>query len=96
MKIVGGTLPAGCRDRIYALRKDQNTRYERFAAIDARGQFIIENLAPGEYEIRVGPFCPDPEIRQRFESVKKRVFVGSDNQQPVTFVVDLSRKEEDK
>jgi hypothetical protein len=64
--------------------------------MDARGQFVIKNLAPGEYEIRVSAGCPDPEIYQRFSSVRKRVFVGGDNQQPFTFVVDLSRKEEDK
>jgi hypothetical protein len=96
MKVVGGTLPADCRFWIYALGTGQNAEYSRNAIIDARGQFVIENLAPGEYEIRVYAGCPDPEIGQRFSSVRKRVFVGGDNQQPFTFVVDLSRKEEDK
>src|SRR5262245_22286701 len=96
MKVVGGTLPADCRGYVIALRADQNAEYSQSAWSDARGQFVIENLAPGEYEIRVSPRCPDPEISQRFPSVKKRVFVGGDNQQPVTFVVDLSRKEGDK
>jgi protocatechuate 3,4-dioxygenase beta subunit len=96
MKVVGGTLPADCRFSIYALRADQNAEYSQSAWTDDRGQFVIENLAPGEYEIRVMPHHPDPEIRKRFPSVKKRLFVGSDNQQPVTLVVDLSRKEEDK
>jgi hypothetical protein len=96
MKIVGGTLPSDCRFVAFALRTDQNAMYEGDAVIDARGQFAIENLAPGEYEIRVSPHCQDPEIEKRFPSVKKRVFVGNDNQQPVTLVVDLSRKEEKK
>ena len=96
MKIVGGALPADCTVGASALRTDQNAMYEHSVAIDARGQFVIENLAPGEYEIRVSAGCPDPEIYQRFSSVRKRVFVGGDNQQPFTFVVDLSRKEEDK
>jgi hypothetical protein len=96
MKVVGGTLPADCRGYVIALRADQNAGYSQSAWIDARGQFVIENLASGEYEITVSPCCPDPEIGQRFPSVKKRVFVGSDNQQPVTFVVDLSEKGGDK
>jgi len=96
MKVTGGTLPADCKGSVVALRTDQNAEYSQSAWIDARGQFVIENLAPGEYEIAVRPLCQDPEIGQRFPSVKKRVFVDSDNQQPVTFVVDLSRKEEDK
>jgi hypothetical protein len=96
MKVVGGTLPADCRGDVIALRADQNAKYSQSALIDARGQFVIENLAPGEYEITVRTRCPDPVINQRFPSVKKRVFVGGDNQQPFTFVVDLSRKEGDK
>jgi protocatechuate 3,4-dioxygenase beta subunit len=96
MKVVGGTFPADCRFSISALRADQNAEYSRSAWTDDRGQFVIENLAPGEYEIGGYPRCQDPEIAQRFPSVKKRVFVGSDNQQPVTFVVDLSQKGGDK
>jgi hypothetical protein len=96
MKVTGGTLPAGCRFWIHALGTGQNAEYSRSAEIDARGQFAIENLAPGAYAIRVSNDHPDPEIRQRFSSVRKIVFVGNDNQQPFTFEVDLSRKEEDK
>jgi len=96
MKVVGGTLPADCRFWIYALGTGQNVEYSRNAVMDARGQFVIKNLAPGAYEIRVSAGCPAPEIRQRFSSVRKIVFVGSENQQPFTFEVDLSRKEEDK
>jgi 5-hydroxyisourate hydrolase-like protein (transthyretin family) len=96
MKVVGGTLPADCRFLIYALRADQNAEYSLSAWTDDRGQFVIENLAPGEYEIGGNPRCQDPEIGQRFPSVKKRVFVGSHNQQPGTFVVDLSQKRGDK
>jgi len=92
MKVTGGTFPADCMFEIYALRADQNAEYSLSAWTDARRQFVIENLAPGEYEIRGAPRCQDPEIAQRFPSIKKRVFVGSDNQQPVTFVVDLSQK----
>jgi hypothetical protein len=97
LKIVGGTLPADCTVGAAALRTDQNAMHGQSVAIDARGQFVIENLAPGEYEIRVYPHCLVPEeIMQRFSSVRKRVFVGSDNQQSITVEVDLSRKEEDK
>jgi len=37
-----------------------------------------------------------PEIRQRLSSVKEKVVVVSDNQQPVTIVIDLTRKDADK
>jgi 5-hydroxyisourate hydrolase-like protein (transthyretin family) len=96
VKVVGGTLPDGYRIEVYARGTDQTMPYGGMKFADARGRFVIENLGPGEYEIRLFVDCPDPEISRRFLSVNKRVFVGSDNQQPVTFVVDLSRKEEDK
>jgi hypothetical protein len=96
VKAVGGTLPDGYESDVIARRTDQPVPFERWAVIDARGQFAIEKLVPGEYEITIRLSYPDPGIGQRGASVKKRVFVGSDNQQPVTFVVDLSRKEEDK
>ena len=98
MKVVGGTLPAGYGFLAGAFRTDQNTQYRQWALIDERGQFAFENLAPGEYEISVSPFPRGvsnfrQEIRERFSSVKQKVVVGSDNQQPFTLVVDLSRKQ---
>jgi hypothetical protein len=101
MKIVGGTLPAGYGFHAGAFRTDQNAQYRQWALIDERGQFAFENLAPGAYEIGIYPFTQDashfsPEIRERFSSVKQKVVVSSGNQQPVTLVVDLSRKEEEQ
>jgi len=101
MKVVGGVLPAGYGFHAMARRTDQNAHYSSFALIDERGQFVFENVAPGEYEIEIYPFTQDalsfsPEIRERFSSVKQKVVVGSGNQQPVTLVVDLSRKEGDR
>jgi Carboxypeptidase regulatory-like domain len=101
MKVVGGTLPAGYGFHAGAFRTDQNAEYRQWALIDERGQFAFENLAPGEYEISVYPFPQgvsrfDPEFRDLVSSFKQKVVVGSENQQPVTLVVDLSRKEGDK
>src|SRR5262245_45527055 len=101
IKVVGGVMPAGYGFHAMARRTDQNAHYSSFALIDERGQFVFENVAPGEYEIEIFPFTQDalsfsPEIRERFSSVKHKVVVGSGNQQPVTLVVDLSRKEGDR
>jgi hypothetical protein len=101
MKVVGGTLPAGYGFHAGAFRTDQNTQYRQWAPIDERGQFAFENLAPGEYEISVHPFPQgvvrfDPEFRDLVSSFKQKVVVASDNQQPFTLMVDLSRKEGDK
>jgi hypothetical protein len=101
-RIVGGAAPAGYKFYASARRVDQPAQNQSGAEIDARGQFVIENLPPGEYEIRVSPFFfPDgqqlsPEIRRLISSVKERVVLSGGNQQSVTLVVDLSRKEGDR
>jgi carboxypeptidase family protein len=100
-RVAGGALPAGYRFFASARRVDQPAQNPPGAEIDARGQFVIENLPPGEYEIRVDWFSlPDhplsPEIRRLISSVKERVVLSGGNQQSVTLVVDLSRKEGDR
>jgi protocatechuate 3,4-dioxygenase beta subunit len=101
-RIVGGALPAGYKFFASARRVDQPAQNQPGAEIDARGQFVIENLPPGEYEIRVEPmFNPDgqqlsPEIRRLISSVKERVVLSGGNQQSITLVIDLSRKGGDR
>jgi hypothetical protein len=100
-RVIGGTLPAGYKFFAEARRVDQSAQNQSGAEIDARGQFVIENLPPGEYEIRVVPLSlsdqpMSPEIRRLISSVKERVVLSGGNQQSVTLVVDLSRKEGDK
>jgi len=106
MKIVGGEVPAGQKFRAIAQRVDRPMHDFQAVDVDARGQFVIENLVPGEYEIRVAPvYNPDSqssssEIMRRIYSIKERVLervvLGGANQQQVSLVVDLSQKERDK
>jgi hypothetical protein len=102
LKIVGGALPAGQRFNAVARRVDQPMQGGRGAEVDARGRFVIEKLTPGEYEVRVAPmFNRDgqqlsPEIRRRFSSAKEKVVLTGANQQPITLVIDLSKKESDR
>lgn len=99
VKVVGGALPASLRFLVYARRMDQPTQGLSGVEVDARGQFVFENAPPGEYEIRVMPNNSqrlDPQILRLVSSAKERVFVASDNPQPVVLVIDLSRKEGDR
>jgi hypothetical protein len=69
--------------------------------VDARGQFIIDGLTPGEYEVTVTPLLDygadplDPRITQALYSTKERVIVNSDAQR-VTLVVNIGQKEGDR
>jgi len=106
LKIVGGEIPAGQKFRAIARRMDQPMYDFHGGDVDARGQFVIENLAPGEYEIRVTTYYnPDSqslssEVMRRIISIKERalerVVLSDANQQPITLVVDLSQKEKEK
>ncbi|MGH9935806.1 MAG: hypothetical protein ACREAM_06135, partial [Blastocatellia bacterium] len=105
VKITGGALvlPAGQRLHASVRRTDQpaQTPTSQSAEVDTRGQFVIESLAPGEYEVTIRPVMYsgadriDQRIMKAFSSVKERVIVNSDNQR-VTIAVDLSQKEENK
>jgi hypothetical protein len=105
LKIVGGGVPVGQKFRAIARRVDQPMQNTPGGDVDARGQFVIENLVPGEYEIRVEPtYNPDSQsltehIRLIY-SVKERFFervvLSGANQQPITLVIDLSQKERDR
>lgn len=53
--------------------------------VDANGDFSIEGLDPGEYEISIYD-----EMRRFFET--KRVIVSKDSETSVSFVIDLSTK----
>jgi hypothetical protein len=102
LKLVGGAAPAGCRFFATARSVDPPSLNTPGAEIDARGQFVIENLAPGEYEIGVAPYYSldsqplSPEIRRLISSVKERVVLSGANQQQVTLVLDLSQKVRDQ
>lgn len=101
MKITGGALPSGQRLYANARRTDQQTSSLPGAMVDARGQFVIEGLVPGEYEVGVwtmqydGVDPIDPRIANAISSAKERVTISSGDQR-VMLVVDLSKKGQDR
>ncbi|MBO0862825.1 MAG: carboxypeptidase regulatory-like domain-containing protein, partial [Chloracidobacterium sp.] len=102
VKIVGGAVPAGQRLYAQARTIDHATQNGQSAEVDARGQFVIENLTPGEYEVRVMPsYYPDDqrlsqEIMRRMSLFKEKVVLSGADQQPITLVIDLSQKERER
>ena len=74
--------------------------------VDASGQFVIEGLTAGEYELRLSysqrnnPAETDPKLRQTFMQqlyqAKQTMSVGAAGVTKVTFTIDLSRKEGDR
>ncbi|MBO0857555.1 MAG: carboxypeptidase regulatory-like domain-containing protein [Chloracidobacterium sp.] len=101
VKFSGGALPASQRLYANVRRTDQQPSFSSGAEVDPRGQFVIDGLTPGEYEVTVGhvPYWGadpiDPRIAKALLSARDKVTINNVDQR-VTFVVDLGRKEEEK
>jgi hypothetical protein len=99
VKIVGGNLPPNQWIIANAARLNQSPPITCGANVDARGQFIFENLLPGEYEVRlVGlryqPGEPgDKSLSKLISDVRQKVSLTGANQAPITLVIDLGKKE---
>src|SRR5262245_9501627 len=98
IKVVGGTLPPDLALYIYASRVDGARGGIRPFQVDARNHFIIQYLAPGEYELRleirefsVKPKNVDPQQSRAISQARQKVVVSRNNQQPAIMTLDLSR-----
>ncbi len=98
IKVVGGTLPSDFALYIYASRLDGARGDERPFQVDARNHFVIQYLAPGEYELRlkisdytVETKNVDPQLSLTISQARQKVVVSRNNQQPVIMTLDLSR-----
>jgi hypothetical protein len=98
IKVVGGTLPPDLPLYIYASRLDGARGDIRPFQVDARNHFIIQYLAPGEYELRleirdysVKPKIVDPQLSRTISQARQKVVVNRNNQQPAIMTLDLSR-----
>ena len=99
IKIIGGTLPPQMLT-VYASRVDGVTGNSRMFQVDARNQFLIERLSPGEYELhlKVGDYQTglqqvDAQLSRKISQFRQKVVLNSNNQQPVILTLDLSQGE---
>jgi len=99
VKMIGGSLPPhiGIYMNLNPINESEN-RNTMGAFVDTRGQFIFQNLTPGDYEIRAicnnyQPGEPvDRSLSKFIYSIRQKVSI-SNNSPKITFVIDLSRKE---
>ncbi|HEX4945142.1 MAG TPA: carboxypeptidase-like regulatory domain-containing protein [Blastocatellia bacterium] len=98
VNIVSGTLPPETQLMVSARRlggaMGTGVSGGRPGQVDARGKFVLENLAPGEYEIVLSTFqrtgmTPGSTPR----TVRQKLTVGT-GETPVTLTLDLSEKKE--
>ncbi len=96
VNIIGSTLPPGSRLSVSASRivVTGGVPSMVYASVDARGQFIFENLAVGTYEVWLNYAAPAPVPGQpRVLNIKQTVTVSEGAVLPVTLTLDLTPKE---
>jgi Carboxypeptidase regulatory-like domain len=103
LKIIGGAAPSDIVVNVYTKKVGGDESANFSSQVDASGQFVIEGLTAGEYELRLSysqrnnAAETDPQLRQTFLQqlwqAKQTVTVGATGATKVTFTLDLSRKE---
>jgi 5-hydroxyisourate hydrolase-like protein (transthyretin family) len=103
LKIIGGAAPSEIVARPYAKKLGGDESANFGSQVDASGQFVIEGLTAGEYELRMSylhrnnPAKTDPQLMQTFIQkliqARQIVSVGASGVTNVIFTFDLSRKE---
>ena len=95
--VKGGALPQGTVFFVNARQGDSSGRFPS-ARSDVRGNFVLERLPPGQYEIVVQPLMQSSpmsqELYRRFASSSQKVTVANGQTVAVTFNIDLTLPEQ--
>jgi protocatechuate 3,4-dioxygenase beta subunit len=107
VEIAGGKLPEGWELSVWAAPTEMAPRNDfapafysninGYAAPDEKGRFVIEKLAPGEYELRLNVMVRarpgESRAVEGLDQIKQRVTVMSGVETPAKLTLDLSRKQ---
>ena len=63
-----------------------------YIEVDARGQFVSENIPPGTYELSLHGLNEDQNQTAPFQPLKQTITVANGAELRVTFVVDAAAK----
>lgn len=93
----GGSPPPGSVTSAVAMAMSGTRGHGQSAGqVDSKGDFVIENLAPGSYEVVATTYVAGSEGAKRVISGKQTVSVTSGIPTDISLVLDLSAKERDK
>jgi hypothetical protein len=100
VKVIGGSLPPHIGIYVNLNRVSESESGGILGAfVDARGQFMFQNLTPGDYEVRLigNNFQPgeprDKSLSKLIYNTRQKISIGANSQSTVTLVVDLGQKE---
>ena len=94
IELTNGTVPAGARFSVWLrnLAEDpQSASSSNYSVdVDARGQFVVEGVFPGMYEISAGIWSADG--RTNFAPKKQQIAVSAGSVSNITLSVDANSK----
>jgi len=103
VKVIGGTLPEGTSVYVTAKLTSSRDMYPIAGQVDARGQFVIKDLAAGEYSLSAAPRIVVSQggteiirLREAFNKATQTVTVSNGGEATVTITIDLSQKENER
>lgn len=96
VKILGGALPEGLNFSVMATMNGSSGS-SFFVPVDTRQQFLVKNLPPGEYELKLQayPQTSQPQLAKLMEFLNKhiqRVTVGN-GETPIEITINLNQLE---
>jgi hypothetical protein len=93
----GGSLPAGSVTSAIARATSGLRSHSQWTGqVDEKGDFVIENLPPGSYEVWALNYVASSEARKQSTSGKQTVSVVSGISAEVNIVLDVTATERDK
>ncbi|MDX2041516.1 MAG: carboxypeptidase-like regulatory domain-containing protein [Acidobacteriota bacterium] len=98
LEFVGGALPEGISIMVMAQPSERGSTNGKSAQLDARGQFVLEGLLPGEYNLRLSASYPQLSTQEislltrKIMNHTQRVSVAKDSQIQLTITIDLSQE----
>jgi protocatechuate 3,4-dioxygenase beta subunit len=101
LKVIGGPLPEDSMFYLRATPVEGTAMSGTGSEVDLRGNFVLENLMPGPYELglsiynRTNPRAVDQALMRKVSQFKQIVNVGSGDAQ-ITLTLDLSRQENER
>lgn len=92
VKIEGGELPEGAQVFVSARDSDGNRRSSQVVKADVRGNFLIQHLAPGEYELNASAHDVIGQKPIYVKPSRQKVAVSNDEETQVTVTLEFVKR----
>lgn len=98
VEFLGGSLPEGISIMVVAQPSERGSANGKSTQLDARGQFVLDGLLPGEYTLRLSVNYPQLSTQElnllirKIGSYTQRVSVANGSQIPLNITIDLSQE----